>query len=87
MDAYRASAHLFRVMADNVGHHAALSEPDLQLKQGNFDRIRRASALLFFTHPDDAVDNRLNMPASHAFSAMSQKKWLISAGLRAICHA
>jgi hypothetical protein len=27
------------------------------------------------------------MPASHAFSAMSQKKWLISAGLRPICHA
>jgi hypothetical protein len=35
MDAYRASAYLFGFMADNVGLDAALSEPNLQLKQGN----------------------------------------------------
>ena len=41
----------------------------------------------FFAHPADAVVNLLNMPANHAFSAMSQKKRLISAGLRGVCHA
>ena len=65
-----------------------MPEPDLQLKQGNHRTNQgRLRLPLFFAHPADAVGNRLNMSTKHAFSAMSQKKRQIPAGLRVICHA
>lgn len=48
MDAYRTATRLFGFLADNVGHHAALPEPDLQLNGETIDRNQEGFGSPFF---------------------------------------